>query len=271
MPNIDPKTISDTESAESEKNNWHLIVSVAENLYAIHTEYIREIHSLPRIIPLPGNKNQKESVVDFRGEIFPLLDLRRRLGHQSFEQEREQLIDVLKERERDHKKWLDELEKSVVERRAFTLQTDPHKCNFGKWYDNYVTDDLDFWSLLYQFDEPHKTIHSIAEQVTKLVGENQAEEAQKVINLTKDNALKKMIELFSRSYETIRSLDRRLIVILKKDGLKRAAVIDKALSIAEITLDTIQERSLASEKNTYRVAQLQDKVVLLLGAEQLFG
>lgn len=40
---------------------------------------------------------------------------------------------MLAERETDHVNWINELERSVQEKRKFTLTTDPYKCAFGKW------------------------------------------------------------------------------------------------------------------------------------------
>jgi hypothetical protein len=65
-------------------------------------------------------------------------------------------------REQDHRKWLLELEASVQEHRSFLMTTDPHKCAFGKWYDNYHADNAWVAALLKKVDGPHRQIHAVA-------------------------------------------------------------------------------------------------------------
>ena len=72
-------------------------------------------------------------VINLRGRVIPLIDLRKRMGLPSAADETKAFCDLLDQRERDHRKWLDELEASLAERRAFALTSDA----LGKWYDGY--------------------------------------------------------------------------------------------------------------------------------------
>ena len=83
------------------------------------------------------------------------MDLRVRLGMIPLKKEIDDLVDLMKQREQDHRKWLEELESSVRQQREFKLATDPHKCAFGKWYDTFTTDNLTLGHALKKFDQPH--------------------------------------------------------------------------------------------------------------------
>ena len=80
----------------------------------------------------------------------------------SFLDKIENQITMLKEREKDHRNWLSELESSVKENRPFTLATDHHKCKFGQWYDSYVPKSYEESEFLKKFEMPHKRIHEVA-------------------------------------------------------------------------------------------------------------
>jgi purine-binding chemotaxis protein CheW len=100
----------------------------------------REMLALPEVTPIPRAPEYIRGVINLRGEVITLVDLRLRLGLPSSKVEKEELIRLLEQREQDHKNWLGELESSVREKRSFHLTTDPHACAFGRWYDNFKTE-----------------------------------------------------------------------------------------------------------------------------------
>jgi purine-binding chemotaxis protein CheW len=80
-------------------------------------------------------------VINSRGKVIPLIDLRVKLGLPSANVELDELIQLLHDREQDHYNWLPELEACVRERRQFKLARDPHACKFGLWHDKFQTDN----------------------------------------------------------------------------------------------------------------------------------
>lgn len=55
-------------------------VTVADGLYAVDIMRIKEIIRLPRVAPLPGALPFVEGVINLRGEVITVVDLRKRLG-----------------------------------------------------------------------------------------------------------------------------------------------------------------------------------------------
>lgn len=55
-------------------------VTVAGGLYAVDIMRIKEIIRLPRLAPLPGALPFVEGVINLRGEVITVVDLRKRLG-----------------------------------------------------------------------------------------------------------------------------------------------------------------------------------------------
>ena len=87
---------------------------------------------------------------------------------------------------------------SGSERREFKLAIDPHKCAFGKWYDNFETDNRTLSGCLKKCDAPHQEIHGIAIKVKGMEEKEDFDSAYEIINPTKEGERAEMIRLFSR-------------------------------------------------------------------------
>lgn len=57
-----------------------VIVKLAEQCYAISAHHVREMISLPEVTRVPHTDPSVRGVVNLRGQVMPLLDLRRKLG-----------------------------------------------------------------------------------------------------------------------------------------------------------------------------------------------
>ncbi len=123
--------------AASTEQTQEVVVLVRGQLYGIEIEHVREMFEIPKLTAMPRVPEFVRGVVNLRGRVLPVLDLRMKLGMPRLSDEHEALFQMLKDREQDHKNWIAELESSVEERRPFKLQTDPHLCAFGKWYDMF--------------------------------------------------------------------------------------------------------------------------------------
>ena len=181
-----------------------VILLLQDQPFAISSNYVREMVAMPKIVSVPQMPPYIRGVINLRGQVVPVIDLRARLGMTSLLGETEDLINLLDQREQDHKNWLVELESSVKERREFRLATDPHKCAFGKWYDNFITDNRVLANCLSKFDAPHKRIHAIGIEVKELEEKEGPESAYAVIERTRNGDLAEMIKLFSEARSLLR-------------------------------------------------------------------
>ncbi len=57
-----------------------LELRVADERYAIETRHVAEVHALRDLTPLPGTPDFVRGIVNLRGRIVPVYDLRRLLG-----------------------------------------------------------------------------------------------------------------------------------------------------------------------------------------------
>ncbi len=207
-----------------------MIVRVADGLFGLPAMTIRSMVALPPIVHVPHTAEYVRGVINLRGDVLALIDLRTRCGMEPLSKRIEETCQMLLQREQDHRNWLAELEKSVEEKRPFTLATDPHKCAFGKWYDAFHTDDLVLAGLLKNFDEPHKAIHGIAARIEHEKQQGRADAAKAIIERTRNQELARMIGIFAEVRGYITKQSREIAVVIDAGQKPFAIAVDKVES-----------------------------------------
>lgn len=213
---------------------WVLVL-LDSQLFAVNCSDVKDLVSIPRVSRMPGMPEFVRGIVNLRGTVLPLVDLRTRLGMHSREQEIEEFCTILRQRAEDHKIWVDELERSVNDRCEFKLETDPHNCAFGKWYDNYRTDEAVATELLRRFNEPHQKIHGMAAKVKSLLQREQRAEARQLIEVSRRGVLSTMLKLFEELETAIRASRReKAIVITVANARSYAVCVDSIVAVERL-------------------------------------
>ncbi len=207
-----------------------VIFQVKAGLYAITSENVREIVVIPQVTTVPNAPPGVRGVINLRGKIIKLIDLRVKLGLPPLRTELDALIQLLREREQDHRDWLTELEACVRERRHFAMARDAHKCKFGLWYDQYKTEDRLLRMTLPSMDAPHKAIHATADEALSRAESGDVDGALGLISTRRDHELGALIKLFEESRRILVERHREVAVVLShgKDLLAFSADLVEA-------------------------------------------
>jgi chemotaxis signal transduction protein len=260
---------------ETSCNLW-TVVKLEDRLFAIPVDYVQTMVTLPEISLVPEMPDYIRGVINLRGSVMPVVDLRIRLGISSVKQEVSDLITMLNHREQDHVRWIDELEKSVVEKKEFKLATDPHKCAFGVWYDSYVASNLILLSHLKKFDVPHKRIHAVAERVLSLEKSGRLTDAKKVINDTRNNELAEMVKLFETLRAMLTESVKEIAIVLTAQNHTYAVTVDSVETVTELCIDeTNRIENLCLEMQAHFLDAIgkmgkSDQLVFTLDPEKLY-
>jgi len=78
------------------------------------------------------------------------------------------IIKLLKERWSDHLAYAKNLSEAIVTGRRFQGQLDPTQCAFGRWYREYRPTDPKIAAAYATIDQPHRTLHAAAAEITAL-------------------------------------------------------------------------------------------------------
>ena len=96
-----------------------LTFSIAEELYGIDVTQVREILSMQKITPVPGASEHMLGIINVRGSIVPVLDLRRKFNFNSIDETLETSIIVLEIRMEDEEMIIGVMVDSVQEVSTF--------------------------------------------------------------------------------------------------------------------------------------------------------
>ncbi len=223
-------------------NDYPLVIFLIKgSQYAISAKFVSNMVAVPDIRPVPHAPPYVRGIINLRGKVLPLVDLRLRLGYTSANSEVSDFCTMLKQREQDHRNWLNELEASVLEKRDFHLTSNPHQCAFGKWYDTFKTEDLSAKAILRKFDRPHKRIHALAHKVEKLQAEGDFEAAQKLVKAGQAKDLKLMIKLFSKVQDHLQETAREIAMIVETPHFDYAVAIDMVSAVEFLAPGTTED------------------------------
>ncbi len=218
-----------------------VLTSIKEACYAITSKHVRSMTEIPEVVPVPHSPPIVRGLINLRGETIPLIDLRSRLGLASIITELGEFTSMLGQREQDHRNWIQELENSVHQRREFTLTTDPHRCAFGKWYDQFHTDDLTAQYILKQFDSPHQRIHAVAQKVEACIAEDDYAGAQELIDHTRAGDLSAMIRLFENTVNHYSEMHQEIAVVIETPEFDYAIAVDAVEAVEFLVPESIQD------------------------------
>lgn len=220
--------------AIDEKIPW-VIFRLQDEFFALSAKYIQSMVRLGKFKTIPNVPDYIRGVADYQGQPVYLIDMRRKLGIQPLDVQVAEFHALMDAREQDHRLWLQTLEECVRDGREFTMEIDPNKCNFGRWYAEFVptlkNNNLAF--LLRKFRDPHQNIHSIAKQATDLLAQGKHELALEVVQKTRNGDLDRMIKLFTRLKQLYQSGNSEITIVLDREYTQQTTglLVDEIISV----------------------------------------
>ncbi|MCC7387965.1 MAG: chemotaxis protein CheW [Phycisphaerales bacterium] len=242
--------------------NEHLVFELGGERFAVPVGHVLGLIKYePRELRRPfGEGEALAGFLVHQGRVIPVVELRTLLGMRSMATESEEVLATLEQRKQDHINWLDELETSVHENRAFRLTTDPHACKFGKWYDSlmssvpavqrFTNGSGPLEGVLRAFDQPHQRIHAIALDVARLMETGDQHGALGVIQHSRNGDLSTMVSLFDRAKDMFVSLRRTLLLILELRGERIGVLIDQVQNMRALLPEHMQSVTVDSRMIT---------------------
>lgn len=204
----------------------YLVFTANEIQYGVSHESVVSVIDLPAATAVPGLPAEVRGVIPFRDRSIPLIDLRRCFGATGRLTETNDLVATMAQRKQDHLNWLNKLEDEVYSGKPISVQTDPHLCVFGKWYDQFRSDNRNLTDYMKRFDVPHKEIHRVAVDVQEMISRGRTEEAKRLVRLTEHGVLARLVELFDGLGEIVRKYLLEYAIIFQLEGQTLAMTAD---------------------------------------------
>ena len=204
----------------------YLVFTINKNRYGVAHHEVVSVMDIPEITIIPRLPTEIRGVLPFRGGNIPLFDLRVSFGVTTRDQETKDLVENLAQRRQDHINWLNKLEEEVHNAVPISVQTNPHLCAFGKWYDKFESDNANLRSYMLRFDEPHKAIHALAIEAKKLIDSNDTDGAKALIAKAKVEVLTRLLGLFDGIGELVEKYLKEYMVVLDTGTQPFAIAVD---------------------------------------------
>lgn len=217
-------------NAQSNKSKalpW-VIFKINDFNYAINTDIIIAILNLSHITKVPNSPDYMKGIINLRGEVLPLIDLRMLFNFKSLENEYDEFKTTIDMRIQDHINWTNELKKSIEQGSEFKLAKDPHQCKLGKWYDNFTTTNNAINFKLSKLDKFHKKMHSMLDLWKEYDGNKQA------FNNDLEQLKSKVVKLLEDTKEIFKYHYKPIAISLRNEFMNVAIIVDEVISVQQL-------------------------------------
>jgi len=228
-------TNSINEMNTGESNLW-LTVSLSSQKYAVNCDFVDSIFQLQEdVTGLPDAGSEIVGVINLRGMMLPLIDMRRLLGMETLEQEQYEFEAMLRSHQEAHMNWVEQLKYSLENDSEFNLPTDPHACAFGRWYDSYKTQNQIVGFTLSKIDEPHKKLHESAIKCFALKNKSDGKELiQKFIKEEVQVCADQVVSLIETTIANYRESYRKICIAISDRTASLGMIVDNVHTVGKI-------------------------------------
>ncbi|MFY9176893.1 MAG: methyl-accepting chemotaxis protein [Caldicoprobacterales bacterium] len=154
-------------------------------------------------------------------------------------------------RQKDHSYWIWQLLHAITSGTEFEGETDPTKCQLGKWLNSFITENEELANYIREIHEYHNKVHESGKTIAGLISENpdEKDEAMRVYNEITLPNMAKVLELLATMDNAAKEAD-----IIYEDMVEQALYVTReAFLETEAILDELVE------ENTKVIAQMNNE------------
>lgn len=204
----------------------YLVFGSAHMTFALPYINLLQIVDCPICVALPEMPPHVRGALDYMGKPILMFDMRKIIGVATVAAEISAISEALMARKQDHLNWIGKLKDCVYSDKEIAVETNPHKCAFGKWYDSFSSDSTSLNTYLKKFDTPHKAIHGLAVTARELVQKGQKQKAKDLIREAEGNELEYLVKLFDGFERQIKQYTYEYAIVVRSNGQTVALAVD---------------------------------------------
>ena len=231
-----------------------LLIRVGARSFGVPLGEVRYVAPMPSDFASCGSDAEDHFV--FEGSPLPYVSLWDLLGLKSEYAEYEEMQTMLPQRRQDHLDWMSALEDSIRTGTSFAKARNPHECAFGKWFYGYHAKDRRLALLLGQFENPHATIHTLADRLLGL----DSGEALRAFDEAKHTTLATLMRLFDSAQSLVVELQRHVAVIITDGEHTCALGADGVRDIVTVPAERVKQNA---AKATGAVSRATSALIIL--------
>lgn len=250
-----------------------VLLRVRDQLFGIPASNIREMAEMPAITRVPDMPEYVLGLVSLRGHVTPTIDLRRRLGIPSAEDDLRRLTGELEQAEAEHRRLAERLQAAVRDGSAAGFE--PGSCPSHRWLETIESKNPLVRLQLKKLEAPHANLHAGVDRVVQAAQAEPASAAAALQRFTEKD-LVAFTRLLPQVRERLIHAHRQIVVVLTLDGESLGAAVDEVESIESLKDHSIEElpahmQGLKSKLTRFVGRRTRDdEIVLILEVAELF-
>ncbi len=264
----------------------YVVVEINHNLYGMSTDSTVELMSgaTAQITRVPHSPDYISGVINHRGTIIPVIDMRSLFGFHPREAQGDQFAKVFEGFKNEYTHWLNTLQDVIYSGADFSEPTDPTQCRFWKWYRTVVEGSASLSKLaekdpilksyIDRFESPHRKVYGVAGKALKLRDEGAQEKAAECIKSVRAIELREIYELFDQILHAISTKLESMLVITEIGSRKAAIAVDGVSFVVDCENDTIESLPDTAENTEFLsglVHQDDGSYILITDLEHVYN
>ena len=217
----------------------YLLFKINDVLYGINGSMINSVFVLEQpITHVPMTPPYIRGIINVRSCVVPVIDMRVLFGLPTTEQTYLDFAEMIDLRKQEHLDWVEALKVSAQTKGQFTLATDPHKCNFGKWYDTFETNESSVSYYLRQIAEPHQKLHECADKAMHCLHDCVNCQNNECLNTILEQAITnyapKLLSLIDQMRAAHSASGNQMVIVVQIEDIQMGLLVDSVVEVTDI-------------------------------------
>jgi purine-binding chemotaxis protein CheW len=252
-----------------------LVFRLHDLTYTINSRIVTSILQIPEnVTPVTSAGESFRGIINFRGIILPLLDMRKYFGLRSFLDEQKILENKFATVFQAHLDWFAEFKSSIVSGKPFSGALDSHSSKLGEWI--YAANEgfpevvLNGLKRVQPINEQlHKSAAEALVAVKSHSPEERLEYVENSSNFQKLSALSANIKkLFDEINQSFVDSQREMVVVTESGDTNLGLIVDEVVAVDFLTIVSDEARFPNFQKRNLfngvaNSTKLQDEILLI--------
>ncbi|MDR0821320.1 MAG: chemotaxis protein CheW [Oscillospiraceae bacterium] len=253
---MNPYSLPEEEEV-AEELPW-LVFKLHNLAYTINSHIVTSIVQIPdTITPVASAPEEFRGVLNFRGDILPILDLRKFFGVVSRDSEVESYVEAFAEAKVIHSAWLADLERHLTSGERFTQAFTQKSCKFGAWAEaKQKSSSLSgSASALTELLSHHSVFHQAAERFFRTVTNTKESNYGQLLDSVAYTALKNSANTFfdelDSTAEEFKETVNEMVVVVNDDQHSLGFVVDEVVAVDELDILSAEKKFPTFQKTKF--------------------
>lgn len=206
---------------------------------AMSARHVSSIMLMPdKLTPMPNAPAYCVGLVDVRGYVVPLVNLRTLFGLPTLQSEHQKFCELMDTCKNDHMHWVDELKRSMDADSRFELAADPHKCLLGRWYDSFQPTNQSVKAFLKKLEDPHEKFHKVAQTLAELRehpdGSIQESDVRAQLDMAISSYMPTILGILEEAKEVFLHEYQSILIVMESEGSNTFSFVVDSVDAIEV-------------------------------------